>query len=63
VKSSTHSIAGLVRPSWSHWIIVDQAMFGQRVLGEFSSVIAPAANRARCAQCLPFDGVGREALL
>jgi len=45
VKSSTHSIVGVVRPRWS-WIIVDQAMFRERVLGEFSAVIALAANRA-----------------
>ena len=63
MKSSMHSIAGLMGPRLSDWIIVDHAMSGERVLGEFSTVIALAANRANGVPCPPLDRPGTEGLL
>jgi hypothetical protein len=63
VKSSMHSIAGLMGPRLSDWIIVDHAMSGERVLGEFSTVIALAANRTNGVPCPLLGRLGREGIL
>lgn len=63
MKCSMHSLVDLVRRHRSHWIIVDQTMIGERVLGELSSVIVLAANRAHCVPRPPLDRSGREAVL
>ena len=62
MKSSKHSIVGRP-PGRSHLLIDDQAMPAERVLGEFSTIITLAVNRAQCVPCSPFDRPGWETLL
>ena len=62
MKSSTHSIVGAERPCRFQRISVDPAMLGERVLGEFSTVIALAVNRARCVHVHHSTDLEREGL-